>query len=131
MKLKIVTAIGLITLAAVAGCNNAKSPDTVANDVAAAQQAAAKKVTEARREASNDDAKATDKVNDKSQDLNNVEAKGAYDVAMAKAEGAHKVALEKCNILSGDAQRKCKELADADYDAAKANSKAAEVAAKQ
>jgi hypothetical protein len=67
-------------------------------------------------------------VNDKSQDLNNVEAKGAYDVAMAKAA---KVALEKCNVLRGAAQRNCKDLADADYDAAKAKSKAAEVASKQ
>jgi hypothetical protein len=131
MKSNIVTAIGLIMLAALTGCNNAKSPDTVANDVAAAQQAAAQQVAKARKEASEDDAKATDKVNDKSQDLNNVEAKGAYDVAMAKAEGAHKVALEKCNAMSGDAQRKCKDLADADYDAAKANSKAAEVASTQ
>jgi len=52
-------------------------------------------------------------------------------VALAKAEGAHKVALEKCNGLNGEAQKQCKDLAYADYDAAKANSKAAEVAAKQ
>ena len=92
MDLKLITAIALATLASLAGCNNAKSPDTVANDVAAAQQASAKQVADARAEASKEDAKATDKVNDKSQDLNNVEATGAYDVAMAKAEGAHKVA---------------------------------------
>ena len=50
---------------------------------------------------------------------------------LAKAEGAHKVALEKCKAMSGDAQSKCKDVADADYAAAKANSKATEVAAKQ
>jgi hypothetical protein len=32
---------------------------------------------------------ATDKVDDKSKDLNNVEAKGAYDVALARVEGNH------------------------------------------
>ena len=120
MNSKLITAIALATLASLAGCNNAKSPDTVANDVAAAQQAAAKQVADARAEASKDDAKA-----------NNEEAAAAYDVAVAKAEGAHKVALEKCNALGGDAQSKCKDQADADFAAAKANSKAAEVAAKQ
>ena len=85
----------------------------VANDVAAAQQSAAGKVEE------------------KSKDLNNSDAKGAYDVALAKADGDHKVALEKCEALNGDAQTKCKDMADADYDATKANAKASEVAAKQ
>jgi hypothetical protein len=131
MNLKVVIAIATLTLGAVAGCNSPKSPDTVANEVAAAQQAAAQKVADARTDASKADAKAADQVNDKSQALNNVEATGAYDVAMARAEGAHKVALEKCTALSGDAQSKCKDLADADYAAAKANSKATEVASKQ
>lgn len=120
MNSKLITGIAFAMLAALAGCNNAKSPDTVATDVAAAQQSAAKQVADARAEASKDDAKA-----------NNVEAAAAYDVAVAKADGAHKVALEQCNALSGDAQTKCKDQADADYAAAKANSKAAEVAAKQ
>jgi hypothetical protein len=64
--------------------------------------------------ASKDNVSATDKVNDKSKDLNNVEAKGAYDVALARAEGNHKVAVEKCNAVSGDAQSKCKDMAAAD-----------------
>jgi len=50
---------------------------------------------------------------------------------MAKADGNHKIALEKCNVLSGDAQSKCKDVADADYTAAKANAKAAETTQKQ
>jgi hypothetical protein len=129
MNLRLFTAIGIVMLATLSGCNNAKSPNTVANDIAAAQQAANKKVADARVEAAKDDAKATDKVNDKNQDLNNVEGTGAYDVAMAKAEGTHKVALKKCDAMSGDAQSKCKDLADADYAAAKANSKATEIAA--
>jgi hypothetical protein len=47
---------------------------------------------------------------------------------MAKAEGGHEVALAKCKAMSGDAQSKCKDVADADYAAAKANFKATEVA---
>jgi hypothetical protein len=111
--LKIAGTLGLISLLSLAGCHSAKSPDAVANDVAAAQQSAAGKIEE------------------KSKDLNNSDAKGAYDVALAKADGDHKVALEKCEALNGDAQTKCKDMADADYDATKANAKASEVAAKQ
>ena len=131
MNLKLLTAISIAALAPLAGCNNAKPPAAVANDVAAAQEAAAVHVTEARKDASTEVAGAADKVNDKIDDLRSTEAKGAYEVALAKAEGAHKVALQKCESKSGDAQKKCKDLADSDFAAAKANSKSAELAAKQ
>jgi hypothetical protein len=132
MNYKLITALSVLTTFAVlAGCNNAKSPDAVANGVAAAQQKAAENVADVRKDASKDNASATDNVDDKSKDLNNVEAKGAYNVALARAEGNHKIALEKCNAVSGDAQSKCKDVADADYEAAKANAKASEVSTKQ
>jgi predicted small secreted protein len=131
MKLKLIMALSVLTVAVLAGCNNAKSPDAVGNDVAAAQKKAAENVADVRKDASKDNASATDKVDDKSKDLNNVEAKGAYDVALARAEGNHKVALEKCDAVSGDAQSKCKDMADADYNAAKANAKASEMSTKQ
>jgi len=127
MNCKLITALCALTLAILAGCNNAKSPDAVADSVAAAQQKAAANVAHAQKDASKDNASATDKVDEKSKDLDNVEAKGAYDVALALAEGNHKVAIEKCNAVSGDAQSKCKDIADADYDAARANAKASEV----
>jgi hypothetical protein len=91
---------------ALCGCNNAKSPDAVANDVAKTEQ------------------KAEAKVDDKLKDLNNKDAKGTYDVAMTAAEGDHKVALEQCNALSGATQKDCKDKADADYDLVKARAKA-------
>ena len=110
---------------ALSACNNQKSPEAVDNDVANAQQKAATQVADAQQSA----AKATDsaetKVDEKSKALNSAEAKGAYDVATAKADGDHNVALEKCNALSGDAQKACKDQADAKYDLAKANAKAA------
>jgi hypothetical protein len=130
MNYKLVTALSVLTVAVLAGCNNAKSPGAVTNDVAAAQQKAAENVADVRKDASKDNVSATDKVDDKSKDLNNVEAKGTHDVALARAEGSHKVALEKCNAVSGDAQSKCKDMADADYNAAKANAKASEVSTK-
>jgi outer membrane murein-binding lipoprotein Lpp len=130
MRKFLITA-GLIGAALLSGCNNAKSPDSVANDVAKAQQNAANNVADARKDAAKDDAKVAGKVDDQNKDLNNTEAKGAYDVALARADGVHKVSLAKCDVLSGDAQKGCKNQADADYDAAKANAKATETARKQ
>jgi hypothetical protein len=91
---------------ALCGCNNAKSPDAVANDAAKTEQ------------------KAEAKVDDKLKDLNNKDAKGVYDVTITAAEGDHNVALEQCKAVSGAAQKDCKDKADADYDLAKARAKA-------
>lgn len=131
MNKSLLAGLGILAFALMSGCNNAKSPDTVANDVSAAEQKSSTQVADAQKDAAKDAAVASEKVDDKSKDLNNVEAKGAYEVSMAKAEGDHKVTLEQCNALSGDAQSKCRSQADADYAAAKANAKANEVAQKQ
>jgi hypothetical protein len=64
----------------------------------------------------------------KSSDLADSNAKGSYEVAMAKADGDHKVAMQQCMTLDGRAQAACKDTADADYDAAKANAKASRTA---
>ncbi len=120
----LISAVAVLAVVAVSGCNNAKSPDAVANDVAAAQAKRASQVADAKQDAAKDANKAEAKVDDKTNDLNNVNAKGAYDVAMAQAEGDHKVALQKCEAVSGDAQKACKDQADAKYDLAKANAKA-------
>ena len=120
-----------VTIALLAGCDNAKSPDSVATDVAAAQQKAANEVADAQKDASKEVDAAAAKVNDKSAELDNASAKGAYEIAMAKADGDHRVAVEQCKALSGDAQRKCKDVAEADYAANKADAKASEMAQKQ
>lgn len=116
--------IALLAVAAASGCNNAKSPDKVANDVASAQAKRAAEVADAKQDAAKDSNKAEAKVDDKTSDLDNVNAKGSYDVAMAQADGDHKVALQKCDAFSGDSQKACKDQADAKYDLAKANAKA-------
>jgi hypothetical protein len=108
----------------IAACNNAKSPDAVAKDVAAAEQKAATEVANSENSASKDLGKAADKVDDKLVDLNNAAAKDAYSIAVAKADGDRKVALANCQAASGDAQKACKDQANVDYDAAKANAKA-------
>jgi membrane protein len=132
MQKQIIAIVGVCVLTLLAGgCNQAKSPDKVASEVAGAEQKTASNVSNAERDASKDVANAAEKVDDKAKDLNNAEVKGAYDVAMARAEGDRKIALDKCEALSGDAQKACKDVAKADYEAAKANLKAMRTSEKQ
>jgi hypothetical protein len=125
-----ISILALFAVAMVSGCNNAKSPDAVANDVAAAHAKRASEVADAKQDAAKEANQAEAKVDDKTNDLNNANAKGAYDVAMAQADGDHKVARQKCDAMSGDAQKACKDKADAKYDLAKANAKAMSAAQK-
>jgi hypothetical protein len=124
MQKLLVSMVALVAVGMASGCNNAKSPDAVANDVAAAQAKRASEVADAKQDAAKDANQAEAKVDDKTNALNIANAKGAYDVAMAQADGDHKVALQKCEAASGDAQKACKDQADAKYDLAKANAKA-------
>ena len=110
MRSTVISLIGAAALVALSACNNAKSPDTEAKDMAAANRSAANEVADAQRDAQKD------------------ASKNAYDVAVAQADGDHKIALQKCEALQGHDQDVCKQQADADYDAAKANAKAAKVA---
>ena len=109
------------------GCQRAESPSMVSKDVATAEQREASHAEKARQDAAQDVANAQSKVDQKLVDRDNVAAKDAYKVAIAKADGNHDVALQECKALSGDAQSRCKQRADADYDAAKANAKDLEV----
>jgi hypothetical protein len=53
-------------------------------------------------------------------------------VAIAKADGNRKVALATCESQSGDAQRACKDQAEADYKTARADARVnAEMAVQQ
>jgi membrane-bound lytic murein transglycosylase B len=110
--------IGILTAALACGCNSAKSPAAVATDVATARQQASIEVTDARNDAANVDSAAAN-ADGSSRNLNEVGAKTAYDVAVAQADGDHNVAIQQCLALTGEAQKSCKERADADYDQAK------------
>ena len=107
-----------------AGCNKAESPDKVASDVAKATAAAEKKDERAEQQAektdatvTNDLAKDVDKANDK-------EVRTAADDAVTQAEGENKIALAKCEALAGDAQKQCKNQANAELDTVKQRAKA-------
>jgi hypothetical protein len=111
--------IGILTTALVCGCNNAKSPTAVATDVAAARQQASTEVTDARKEAAINVDNAAANPDGSPKDATDVGAKSAYDVAVAQADGDHNVAIQQCLALTGEAQKSCKERADAAYEQAK------------
>jgi hypothetical protein len=110
MRTTMLSLLGTAALGMLAACNNAKSPDAAARDIAAADKSASREVADAQRQAQKD------------------MSADAYTVVMAQADGDHKVATQKCETLQGHDQQVCKDQADADYDAAKANAKAAKVA---
>ncbi len=110
LKQTVIALIGFAALGSLVACNNAKSPDAAARDIAAANNSAAHEVADAQRDAQKD------------------MSADAYSVAMAQADGDHKIALQKCETLQGHDQQVCKDQADADYEAAKANAKATKAA---
>jgi hypothetical protein len=130
MRMNLITATIIATFC-IAGCNNAKSPDTVAKDIASAEQKASTEVTKSEDSAAKDLNGAAEKVDDKLVAFNNAAAKDAYNLAVAKADGDRKVALAQCETATGDAQKTCKDQAEADYGAAKANAKAVAQSEKQ
>jgi hypothetical protein len=124
MRLHFASAVVMATFCLTA-CNNAKSPDTIAKDVAAAEDKASTEVAKSENSAAKDLGGAAAKVDDKLIAFNNAAAKDAYNLAIANADGDRKVALAQCESASGDAQKACKDQAEANYTAAKANAKAA------
>ena len=110
--------LGILTTALACGCNSAKSPAAVATDVAEARQQASIEVTNARKDAAKNVDSAAANADSSSKELNDVDAKTAYDVAVAQADGEHNVAIQQCLALTGEAQKSCKERADAGYDQA-------------
>jgi hypothetical protein len=113
------------TLLCLSACNKAESPEKVQDEIAKAQSKAAdenakadEKVKQVEAEAAKDRADALAKVADKSV--------GAIaDSAVTQAEGDTKIALAKCQALEGDAQKACKDEANAHLDAVRKKASAA------
>lgn len=120
--------IGSFTLALCAtmllgGCNNAKSPSTVAKDVNSAEQSAAEKTAKAEERAEDKVASADKDVRNEQREEQHVAAVQGEDVAETRAKGQRDIALAKCEALSGDRQQACKDQANATYDMAVAQAK--------
>jgi hypothetical protein len=125
MRLALSCALLASVLLGLSACNKAESPEKVQADVAKAKSDAAQedakadeKVKQVEAEAAKDRADAGVKAADKS-------VGAVVDSAVTQAEGDTKVALAKCEALQGDAQKTCKDQANAHLDAVKAKAKAA------
>jgi hypothetical protein len=125
MRLAFTCALLASALLGLSACNKAESPDKVQADVAKAKSDAAtentkadEKVKQVEAEAAKDKADAAVKAAD-----NSIGA--LVDSAVTQAEGDTKVALAKCEALEGDAQKACKDKANAHMDAVTAKAKAA------
>ena len=124
MKLTLSFSLLASALLGLSACNQAKSPETVQADVAKAQSDAVadnakadENVKQVEAQAAKDRADALAKVADKSV--------GAIaDSAVTEAEGDTKIALAKCQALQGEAQKTCKDEANAHLDAVRAKAKA-------
>jgi hypothetical protein len=125
MRLALSFALLASALLGLSACNKAESPDKVQADVAKAASDAAdanakadEKQKQVEAEALKDRADAVAKAADKS-------VGAVVDSAVTEAEGDTKVALAKCESLEGDAQKACKDKANAHMDAVKEKAKAA------
>lgn len=125
MRLALSCTLLASALLCLSACNRAEPPEKVQEDVAKAQSNAMEenakadeKVKQVEAEAAKDRTDALAKVADKSVGV-------IADSAVTQAEGETKIALAKCQALEGDAQKNCKDEANAHLDAVKAKAKAA------
>jgi hypothetical protein len=107
-----------------AGCNKAESPDKVASDVAKATASAEKKDARAEERAEKTDAAVTNDLSKEVDKANDKEVRTAVDDAIIQAEGENKIALAKCEALGGDAQKTCRDQANAQFEMVKQRAKA-------
>ena len=117
------TATAAVVLA-LTGCNKAESPDKVQKDVANATAKAEKNDARAQEKEANADAAATNQLAEDFNKADSKEVRAAADDAVTQAEGDNKVALAKCEALAGDAQKSCKDQANAELDMVKQRAKA-------
>jgi len=135
MRFAFICALLVSASVGIAACNKAESPEKVQTDVAKATTEAAEnnakadatmKQTEAQasQDLAKDKAEAAAKAADKS-------VAAVADAAVTETEGATKVALAKCEALEGDAQKDCKDKANAHLQTVKDRAKAAKAAKAQ
>lgn len=123
-KANILGLAALAVMLALSGCNKAESPDKVAKDVSNATVSAEKKDERAQEKDAKADAAAQNDVVNGLDKANTKEANAAANDAVTQAEGENKIARAKCEALAGDAQKSCKDQADARLDAVKQRVKA-------
>ncbi|HEX3950543.1 MAG TPA: hypothetical protein VHW95_11880 [Steroidobacteraceae bacterium] len=129
MKYAVICALLVSATMGISGCNKAQSPEKVQADVAKATSDAADANAKADETRKQTEAKAAEDLTKEKADL---AAKAAdksvgavADAAVTETEGATKIALAKCEALEGDAQKQCKDAANAHLATVKDRAKAA------
>jgi len=129
MKFAVIGALVVGLSLGLTGCNQAKSPDQVQADVAKATADAADSSAKADAARQQAEAQASDQLaKDKAAaaaKATDTSVAAVADAAVADAEGETKIALAKCQALEGDAQRQCKDDANAHLKAVKDRAEAA------
>ena len=124
MRANFLWAVVGASLLALAGCNQAKSPEKVDADVAKATADAQQRNERAEQGAERTDAAVTKDLANDDDKANAREARAAADDAVTQAEGENKIALARCESLAGDAQKACRDQANAQLDLVKQRAKA-------
>src|SRR3954469_15003348 len=104
-----------------AACNQAQSPAATQRDASKAEADRNAKVAEARKDGNQAIQRQQKDVDAAKRDVNGAVEKKNYDVAIAKADGDYKVAIQQCEALAGSQQSACKERAEAEHKANKAD----------
>jgi hypothetical protein len=120
--------VGLLAILA-SGCHRSQDRIATQADVTAAQDEARKELDQARVEARKDVKNAVKETGGEEKNVAAARVTGTFDIAMAQAEGDHKIAITKCMMLDLASQQPCKQQADADFQTATSQAKAARVAA--
>jgi hypothetical protein len=112
--------LGLIGACVLSACYQAKSPDQVAKDTAAAEDTATQNAAKVEQNADQKLHNAQGVVHDEQAAAAHTRAIEDEKVADAKAAGIHKIALAQCESLSGEPQKACRSQADTAYQTATA-----------
>ena len=112
--------VSLIAAGVLSACYQAKSPDQVAKDTAAAENTATQNAAKVEQNADQKLHSAEGVVHDEQAAAAHTRAIEDEKVADAKTAGIHKIALAQCESLSGEAQKACKSQADTAYQTATA-----------
>jgi hypothetical protein len=118
------TALVAGLMLALSGCHKAKSPDDVQADVAKASAEAADNNATAMEHEQQQEAEAAQDRADAAAKSADKSVAAVAETAVTEAEGETKIALAKCNALEGDAQKECKDKANAHLETVKDRAKA-------
>jgi long-subunit acyl-CoA synthetase (AMP-forming) len=111
-KTTLIFTLAVMVAGGVNACYQAKSPDQVAQDTAAAESKADAVTGKAEQRAADKIDSAQAVVSDEKAAAAHTRAIEIEKIADTRAEGNHKVALAQCESLAGEPQKACREQAD-------------------